>query len=57
MEYIAIPKFDPKNKLHQMLAHLSKILHDYKQKDNPDKVEASEKEVDSLVRELFGIFN
>lgn len=54
MEHIAIPKFDPKNKLHQKLAHLSKILHDYKQKDNPDKVE-SEKEVDSLVRELFGI--
>ncbi|MGA2518412.1 MAG: N-6 DNA methylase [Thermodesulfobacteriota bacterium] len=55
MNHVGIAKFDPKNKLHQKLAHLSKALHDCKQKDNLDKMETLEKEVESLVCELFGI--
>jgi type I restriction-modification system DNA methylase subunit len=55
MNHVGIAKFDPKNDLHQKLAHLSKALHDYKQKDNLDKIETFEKEVDSLVYELFRI--
>lgn len=55
MNHVGIAKFDLKNKLHQKLAYLSKTLHDYKQKDNPDKIETSEKEVDSVVCELFRI--
>jgi methylase of polypeptide subunit release factors len=55
MEHIAIPKFDHKNDLHRKLAHLSKVLHDYKQQCKLDKMKTLEREVDSLASELFGI--
>ena len=55
MEHLAIPKFDLKNELHHKLAHLSKKLHDYKQQGILGKMEILEKEVNGLVRELFGI--
>jgi hypothetical protein len=55
MNHVGIPKFDPKNKLHQKLAELSKTLHDLKTKDKLDEVAGLEREVDHLVNKLFGI--
>lgn len=55
MNHVGIPKFDPKNKLHQKLAELSKTLHDLKSKNKLDEVPPLEREVDRLVYKLFGI--
>jgi hypothetical protein len=55
MNHVGIPKFDPKNKLHQKLAQLSKDLHDLKSKNKLDEVPPLEREVDLLVYKLFGI--
>lgn len=55
MNYVGIPKFDPKNELHHKLARVSKTLHDLKAKGKLDEVARLEKEVDRLVRTLFGI--
>jgi len=56
MNHVGIPKFDLKNEFQQKLAYLSKTLHHYKEQGKLDKMEGLEKEVDSLVSELFGIF-
>jgi len=67
MEHIGIPQFDPKNKLHQQLASLSKKCHqlkaESKEKDKEvfasdkieNQIEKLEKENDALVEKLFGI--
>jgi hypothetical protein len=55
MNHVGIPKFDPKNKLHQKLAELSKTLHDLKIRDKLDEVAGLEREVDRLACKLFGI--
>jgi SAM-dependent methyltransferase len=55
MNHVGIPKFAPKDKLHQKLAELSKTLHDLKAKGKSDEVPPSEREVDRLVYKLFGI--
>ena len=55
MNHVGIPKFNPKNKLHQKLAQLSKTLHDLKAKDKLDEVVRLEREVDRSVYKLFGI--
>jgi SAM-dependent methyltransferase len=55
MNHVGIPKFNPKNKLHQKLAQLSKTLHDFKAEDKLDEVARLEREVDRSVYKLFGI--
>lgn len=55
MEHISIPKFDPKNTVHQKLSELSKKLHEHKRKDEDLEVEKLERKVDSVTRALFGI--
>ncbi|KPK78004.1 MAG: hypothetical protein AMJ89_01365 [candidate division Zixibacteria bacterium SM23_73] len=55
MNHIGIPKFNPKNKLHQKLVQLSKTLHDLKAEDKLDEVARLEREVDRSVYKLFGI--
>lgn len=55
MENIGIPKFDPKNKIHQKLADISKNCHQLKSEDKDDEVAKLEKENDELVKGLFGI--
>jgi hypothetical protein len=55
MNHVGIPKFDPKNKLHQKLSELSKTLHELKTAGNVSDIEKYEKEVDRAVCELFGI--
>jgi len=55
MNHVAIPKYNPKNEIHQKLARLSKTLHEYKQEGELHKMEKMEKEIDDLVCELFGI--
>ena len=55
MEHIAIPKFDPKNKLHQKLAEISKKCHQLKAENKDKGITKLEKQLDGLVKKLFGI--
>jgi len=55
MQHVGIPRFDPKDKLHKKLAELSDNLHDLKAKNELEKVERLENEVDASVKNLFGI--
>jgi methylase of polypeptide subunit release factors len=55
MNHVGISKFDPKNKLHQRLAGLSKTLHTLKAEGNLTDIEKHEKEVDEVMKELYGI--
>jgi len=55
MEHIGIPKFDPKNKLHQKLAEISKRCHQLKAVGKEEEIEKLEKENDGLVKKLFKI--
>ncbi len=53
MEHIGIPKFDPKNPLHQDLAEISKKCHQLKSEGKEKEIEKLEKKNDELVRKLF----
>jgi len=55
MEHIGIPKFDPKNKLHQKLAEISKKCHQLKKESKEKEIEKLEKENDEVVKKLFQI--
>lgn len=55
MEHVGIPKFDPKSKLHQKLASISKTCHQLKLKGKEKEIEKLEKENDGLVKKLFKI--
>jgi type I restriction-modification system DNA methylase subunit len=55
MEHIGIPKFDPKNPLHQKLAEISKKFHQLKAEGKEKEIEKLEKENDELVKKLFRI--
>jgi len=54
MENVGIPKFDPKNKIHQKLADISKNCHQLKSENKDNEVAKLEKENDELVKKLFG---
>jgi type I restriction-modification system DNA methylase subunit len=53
MEHVGIPKFDPKNPLHQRLAEISKQCHQLKAQGNEKEIEKLEEENDKLVIQLF----
>ncbi len=54
MQHVGIPKFDPKNKLHERLSTLSKELHKLVASEgNEDEIRKLEKEVDEGVTKLF----
>ena len=55
MSHIGIPKFDPKNELHQNLSEISKKCHRLKLESKEKEVEKLEKENDELIEKLFGI--
>jgi type I restriction-modification system DNA methylase subunit len=55
MEHVGIPKFDPKNPLHQKLAEISKKCHQLKAEGKEKEIVKLEKENDELVKQLFGI--
>ncbi|MGB9589827.1 MAG: hypothetical protein ACPL68_02980, partial [Candidatus Hydrothermia bacterium] len=55
MEHIGIPKFDPKNPLHQKLAEISQRCHQLKIEGKEKEIEKLEKENDGLVKKLFSI--
>jgi len=55
MEHVGIPKFDPKNPLHQKLAEISKKCHQLKAEGKEKEIAKLEKENDELVKQLFGI--
>ena len=55
MEHVGIPKFDPKNPLHQKLADISKKCHQLKTEGKEKEIEKLEKENDELVKQLFKI--
>ena len=57
MNHVGIPKFDPKNELHQKLAKISKTLHELKTKGKEEDIDQLEKENDNLAKELFSIKN
>lgn len=53
MNNLAIPKFNPDNKIHMRLAELSEEAHSLVQKGK--SVEDIEKEINLLVRKLWNI--
>jgi hypothetical protein len=53
MEHVGIPKFDPKNPLHQKLSEISKKCHQLKAEGKDSEIEKLEKENDELVLKLF----
>ena len=55
MEHVGIPKFDPKNSLHQKLAEISQKCHQLKLEDKEKEIEKLEKDDDELVKKLFNI--
>ena len=55
MEHVGIPKFDPKNSLHQKLSEISKKCHQLKREGKEKEIKKLEKENDELVKKLFGI--
>ncbi|MGQ9706387.1 MAG: Eco57I restriction-modification methylase domain-containing protein [bacterium] len=55
MEHVGIPKFDPKNQLHQKLSEISKKCHQLKLEGKEKEIEELEKENNELVKKLFGI--
>jgi methylase of polypeptide subunit release factors len=55
MEHVGIPKFDPKNPLHQKLAEISKKCHRLKAGGKEKGIAKLEKENDELVKQLFNI--
>lgn len=55
MKHVGIPKFDPKNKLHQRLAEISKKCHQFKTEGKEREIEKLAKENNALVKKLFGI--
>jgi hypothetical protein len=64
MENVGIPKFDPKNKIHQKLAGISQKCHQLKSKDDDNEmaklkkeneIAKLEKENNELAKRLFGI--
>jgi len=55
MEHVGIPKFDPKNPLHQKLAEISQKCHQLKLEDKEKEIEKLEKDDDELVKKLFNI--
>ena len=57
MSHVAIPKFGPKNPLHQELAEISKKCHQLKSDGKEKEIEKLEKENDELVKKLFGVRN
>ncbi|HCC69043.1 MAG TPA: hypothetical protein DEP99_04060 [Nitrospiraceae bacterium] len=52
MEHVGIPKFDPKNPLHQKLAEISKKCHHLKSEGKEKEIEKLEKESDEAVNML-----
>jgi hypothetical protein len=55
MEHVGIPKFDPKNPLHQKLSEISKQCHQLKLEGKEKEIEQLERQNDELVKELFKI--
>ena len=55
MEHVGIPKFEPKNPLHQKLTQVSKKCHQLKLDGKEGEIEKLEKENDEVVKRLFGI--
>ncbi len=55
MEHVGIPKFDPKNPLHQKLAEISKKCHQFKAEGKEKEIKKLEKENDEIVKKLFRI--
>ena len=55
MENVGIPKFDPKNKLHQKLAYISMRCHQLKSENKDIEITKWERENEELIKKLFGI--
>lgn len=53
MEHVGIPKFDPKNLLHQKLSEISKKCHQLKTEGKEKEIEKLEQDNNNLVIDLF----
>jgi hypothetical protein len=53
MQHVGIQRFDPKNKLHQQLAQISKTLHELKAENELVEVPQLEKQNNQMVKQLF----
>jgi len=53
MEHVGIPKFNPKDALHQKLAEISKKCHQLKKEGKEEEIKKLEKENDKIVEKLF----
>jgi len=53
MEHVGIPKFNPKDLLHQKLAEISKKCHQLKKEGKEKEIKKLEKENDKIVEKLF----
>ncbi len=53
MEHVGIPKFNPKDPLHQKLAEISKKCHQLKKEGKEEEIKKLEKENDKIVEKLF----
>jgi hypothetical protein len=55
LEHIRIPRFDPKNPVHQKLSELSEVAHKLAQEDNAQELAKIEKEIDLEAGKVWGI--
>ncbi len=55
LEHVRIPKFDPKDPVHQRLAELSLACHEATARGDSETVRAHEAEIDRLAAQLWGI--
>jgi hypothetical protein len=52
---INVPRYDPKNQIHQKLAQLSKKAHQLASENNTYELSKIEEEIDNTVAELYGL--
>ncbi len=55
LSYITVPKFNPKDKVHQELASLSEQAHQAAAEGDKETVASIERRIDELAAELWGL--
>ncbi len=55
LNYVRIPRFDPRNEIHKKLSDLSKKAHDLTARSSSDELPVVEEEIDLLCAQLYGI--
>jgi len=55
LDYIKIPKFNPRNELHEKLSKASQRAHDLRAAEREKELPKVEREIDAQAAELWGI--